>query len=112
MAKDLSKEIEKMSSDELLTLKKQVEKAIATLAERERKAAMKAVEATAKAHGFSLADLGVSGGKAKAKPTGGKNPPKFRNPDDSSQTWSGRGRRPQWVKDAEAAGKSLEDMAI
>jgi DNA-binding protein H-NS len=25
--------------------------------------------------------------------------PKFANPDDPSQVWSGRGKRPQWVKE-------------
>jgi len=41
-----------------------------------------------------------------------KNPPRFRNPANPSQTWSGRGRRPQWIKDAEANGTPLEAMAI
>jgi len=114
MAKDLSKEIEKMTRDELLKLRKQVDKAIDTLAERERKAALQAAEEAVKAHGFSLADFGIAGGKArpKGKAAGSKNPPKYRNPHDETQTWSGRGRRPQWVKDAEAAGIPLENLAI
>ena len=114
MAIDLSKEIEKMTRDELLKLRKQVDKAIETLADRERKAALQAAEEAMKAHGFSLADFGIAGGKARAKgkSAGSKNPPKYRNPEDPTQTWSGRGRRPQWVKDAEAAGVPLETLAI
>jgi len=27
------------------------------------------------------------------------NPPKYRNPDNPEQTWSGRGKRPTWVVD-------------
>ncbi len=42
----------------------------------------------------------------------GKLPPKFCNPADRSQTWSGRGRRPQWYKDALAAGKTNKDLLI
>lgn len=34
---------------------------------------------------------------------------KFR--DDAGHTWGGRGPRPQWLKDALAAGKSLDDFA-
>ena len=38
--------------------------------------------------------------------------PKYANPADTSQTWTGRGRKPQWVQAALDAGKSLEDLAI
>jgi DNA-binding protein H-NS len=38
--------------------------------------------------------------------------PKFANPDDPSQVWSGRGRRPQWVKEKLASGLALEDLSI
>jgi DNA-binding protein H-NS len=34
---------------------------------------------------------------------------KYRNPDDASQQWSGRGRQPGWVKAWIAAGKSMDD---
>ena len=36
--------------------------------------------------------------------------PKFRNPDAPSQTWSGRGRQPMWVRRLLAAGKTMEDL--
>lgn len=35
---------------------------------------------------------------------------KYRNPDDPSQTWSGRGRRPRWLSEALEAGRKLEDL--
>ena len=38
--------------------------------------------------------------------------PKYRNPDNPAQTWSGKGKRPAWVKAALAAGKSLESLEI
>jgi DNA-binding protein H-NS len=31
--------------------------------------------------------------------------PKYRNPADAGQTWSGRGRTPLWVKELQAVGK-------
>jgi DNA-binding protein H-NS len=30
---------------------------------------------------------------------GSVNPPKYRNPDNPEQTWSGHGKRPKWVVD-------------
>jgi DNA-binding protein H-NS len=35
---------------------------------------------------------------------------KFRN--DSGGTWGGRGKRPQWLRDALNAGKTLADFAV
>jgi DNA-binding protein H-NS len=37
---------------------------------------------------------------------------KYRNPSDSAQQWSGRGRKPAWVKAWIAAGKSIEDTKV
>jgi DNA-binding protein H-NS len=39
-------------------------------------------------------------------------PAKYRNPDDPSQTWSGRGKRPAWFKEALDRGLKPEDMLI
>ncbi|TFL19447.1 H-NS histone family protein [Jannaschia formosa] len=63
--------------------------------------------------GYSMADLmqGRSGGK-KAVAGAAKAPAKYRHPENPSLTWSGRGRQPGWYKEALAAGKSPEDMAI
>ena len=41
-----------------------------------------------------------------------KVPQKFCNPAHPSQTWSGRGRQPRWVKTLMASGASLEDVRI
>ena len=37
---------------------------------------------------------------------------KYRNPDDASQEWSGRGRQPNWIKAWTASGKSIDDTKI
>ena len=98
--------LDKLSKDELLKLKADVENALKTLDVRRKAEAKKAAEMAAKEHGFSLDDLfSKSGGKR-------KNPPKYQNPADPSQTWTGRGRKPNWVKDALDAGKSMSDMEI
>jgi hypothetical protein len=38
--------------------------------------------------------------------------PKYRNPDNSAETWSGRGKRPHWVEIALSQGVSLESLEI
>lgn len=57
-------------------------------------------------------------GKSQAKATKGSvktgavNPPKYRNPNDSSQTWTGKGRKPAWVVDSLNNGKALDELLI
>ena len=34
---------------------------------------------------------------------------RFRNPEQQLQTWTGRGRRPKWLKEKLASGGSLDD---
>jgi H-NS histone family len=38
--------------------------------------------------------------------------PKYQNPDNHSEKWSGRGRKPKWVEETLASGKKLDDMLI
>ncbi len=38
--------------------------------------------------------------------------PKYRNPDNPSETWAGRGLKPRWLAAALKSGKKLEDFAI
>ncbi len=105
----MSLDLNAMSRSELKQLRKDVDKALSTLEKRERKAAIAAAEEAAAKHGFSLSDLSGSAPKGKAAP---KNPPKYRNSEDATQTWSGRGRKPDWIKAAEAAGTDLSTFEI
>ena len=74
----------------------------------------RALEAQARTAGFDIYEL-FSGGRSKAPAvTGDKKAvaPKYRDPANAAQTWTGRGKQPQWVRDALAAGKTLEQLAI
>lgn len=102
------KDLEKMSLADLKALKKEVEAAIAGFGERKRNEARLALEAVAKQHGMSIED--ILGAKKKTRKA--RVAAKYRNPDNSSETWSGRGRQPGWYKAAIAAGKSPESLEI
>lgn len=97
-----------LSLAELKKLQKDVAKAIDEFKDRERKAALAAAEAAAKEHGFSLAQL-LDEKAVKPRKTVA---PKYANPENPSETWSGRGRKPRWVVAALDAGKSLDDLLI
>src|SRR5918999_3605978 len=38
--------------------------------------------------------------------------PKFRNPNQPSETWSGRGKQPRWLVAQLGSGKRIEDFKI
>ena len=38
--------------------------------------------------------------------------PKFRNPDDSSQTWTGRGKQPRWLTAQLRSGRRVDEFRI
>lgn len=106
----MAKNIDTMSLAELHAYQKEVEAAIKGYEKKRRADALAAARAAAKEHGFTLEEL--MGGKPVAAKAGPKGVAKYANPADASQTWSGRGRQPAWVKSALAAGKSLSSMAI
>jgi DNA-binding protein H-NS len=58
--------------------------------------------------------LNVKTSKTKGKP---RRPypqvfPKYQNPAEPSETWSGRGKQPRWLKSALKAGGTIEDFKI
>jgi DNA-binding protein H-NS len=75
-------------------------------------------ENRAKASGFTLSDLFGDSVEAKmpAKRSGKGQastiPPKYRNPQNSLETWTGRGRFPAWVKELKEAGGNLDACLI
>lgn len=101
-----------MTRKQLEKLKADVEKSLEKAAARDLRAAKKAAEKAAAEFGFSLGDL--AGGVVapqkpkraykKRKPTKGAGIAKYHNPKDSTQTWTGKGRQPNWFKAAMAAG--------
>ena len=101
-------DLNSFSLKELKDLQSQVARAVATFEDRARKAVAAELEELARARGFSLSELASAKGSRKKSVS----VPKYANPADKSQTWSGRGRKPRWFIDAVAAGKNPEDMAI
>ncbi|MFK7752280.1 MAG: H-NS family nucleoid-associated regulatory protein [Sedimentitalea sp.] len=100
-----------MSRKELLKLGKDVEKALVEAEGRERAEALKAAEKAAADFGFSLGELAGKPSRKNAAPKA-QSQAKYRNPENGNQTWSGRGRKPNWVHDALANGTDLATLEI
>ena len=105
----MSMNIDDLSLKELKDLQAKVSKAISTFEDRKNKNALAELEEKARAMGFSLAELTGAVNKIRRRAPA---TPKYANPADKSDTWSGRGRKPRWFAAALKAGKSPEDLSI
>lgn len=101
-------DLNELSLAELKKLHKDAAKAIESFADREKKAVRAKLEAIARENGYELAEI------LEAAPIKTRKAvvPKYVNPDDKNDTWSGRGRKPRWVVAALESGKSLSDLEI
>lgn len=87
-------QLQKMSLKDLTALHEKIQAAIEEKRVSERQEVRAKMEELARTRGFSVAELFGKGRK------GGKGAPKYRNPKNPSQTWTGRGRRPNWIIEA------------
>lgn len=124
----MSMNIEGLSAQQLSDLIARANKRKKVLAKRKPANQVKAAVAKLlKASGWSFEELYGAGGAATvarapaAKPARakgskgrslGKVAPKYRNPANPQETWTGRGRQPRWLAGETAAGKKLEDFLI
>jgi DNA-binding protein H-NS len=100
-------ELNKASLKELLTLQEQLTKLIASKRETEKQSVYEKVCSLALEYGFELDDL-----LSKKTSKKGSLQVKYRNPDNKTQTWAGKGRKPSWLIALLDAGKKLEDFAV
>jgi DNA-binding protein H-NS len=109
----LKKEADKIRSAEVKEVVGRIRKAIAhygLTAQDLFGKATAAASAPAKAPGKkrgAVARDGKAGRGAAANA-----PAVVRFKDDNGNTWVGRGKRPQWLRDALAAGKKIEEFAV
>lgn len=70
------------------------------------------IERIAAGAGLSLEDLLGMGKSRPRTPVRKTVADKYRNPRDSSQSWSGRGKRPRWLQEQLAQGGRLESFLV
>ncbi len=103
------------------TLKQEAEK----LRRKEVDGVIGRIRGAITAYNLTAEDLGFGGkakkaaGKAaapakrgKGKASAAKSPTEVKFQNDSGGTWGGRGKRPQWLRDAINSGKQLSDFAV
>lgn len=107
-------DISNLSVAELKHLTSEAEALIESKKEQELDAAYKQVLQIASEHGVSVEELMTRGGKASKSKSSTRKPvaPRYRNPDNQQETWTGRGKQPRWLAAKVAAGASLDSFLI
>lgn len=102
-----------------------IQRTIKTKEARDKKATLAKLVLVARKSGFELHELMESAVPTKTAPgttsvptrkgKGGKRgkvAPKYRNPVNESETWTGRGRQPIWVRNHIDGGGSMDEVSI
>ncbi|TZF91264.1 H-NS family nucleoid-associated regulatory protein [Cognatilysobacter lacus] len=126
MAVDLNS----MSAKELEALINQAKKRRSILSKRKPVATVRSrLEQIARAEGYSIAELfgprnagsggattsttpARTGNRKPSKMAGSKVAPKYRNPENASETWAGRGKQPRWLQAHTDKGRALDEFLI
>jgi len=105
-------DLEKLSSqelDDLIAAAGETKKRL----QRERIGEVrKKLTAIARDEGFTIEELFGEGRPRVSGSKGRPVPPKYRNPANEEQTWSGRGKRPRWFVEALDKGRKEADLLI
>ncbi|OBU86069.1 H-NS family nucleoid-associated regulatory protein [Chromobacterium subtsugae] len=101
-------DLSKLEFTALIALKADVEGEIKRREVEEKSKAKKQILELARSFGLSVEDVLSSKIAGTRKPVEAK----YRHPDDSSLTWTGRGRKPAWVQAWIDSGKAMETLAI
>ncbi len=94
------------TADELIEVKRYIDAKLATMKADKLKSLLIELEVW----GISASEL--NGHAKEVADSKSKLTAKYRNPDDHTQTWVGRGKAPKWYADKVHSGFSKEDMLI
>ena len=99
--------LKSMSIDALVGLRGKIDAVLGTKVAEERRSLETELA--------KLSRVEMAGGRSKAafgRGVRGKVAPKYRNPENPTETFAGRGLKPRWLAAALKSGKKLEDFSI
>jgi len=107
-------DLSNLSLGDLRNLQEQIKQEMKKREVQEVQKAREQILAIAQSVGVPLKDLISSSGRGNKSAGGnaGSVAVRYRNPDNASQQWTGRGRQPKWVKEWVEGGKSLDKLRV
>lgn len=101
-------DITTLSTADLRDLQSRIAVELKNRSSKERADALQKISSIMKDYDLSVEDL--QEGSAKSRKKSGPAPIKYRHPDNSELTWTGRGRKPKWIEAYLAEDKSMESL--
>lgn len=108
----MTQDLAQLTLDELSKILSEAQKALEERKISERKAVLKEIHECAASIGVTVT---INGEKSQGRDSarkGQKVAAKYRNPINASETWTGRGVKPRWLKALIDTGKRIEDFLI
>lgn len=106
-------ETQALAFDELLDRKRQLDLEIAARQDTEVESLRSKVSTVADALGVSVAELfGIKAEHTERRPKKRRDTVKFRDPENSENTWTGRGRPPKWMQERLDQGATKEQFQV
>lgn len=108
--------IKDLSLEELVALQKEIAGLIAQRQTDEKQKLAEQFKELAEKSGLQLADISwqetADKPAKKSERKKKKYHPKYRNPENPDQTWTGLGMKPRWVRALLEQGKTMDDLLI
>lgn len=105
-------DLSKLSVEELKKLTAEAEALIESKKDQEVENAYNQIIKIADSVGLSLEQLIEYGAQKRKKTTRKSVEPRYRNKNNSAETWTGRGKQPRWLVAELEKGAKLEDFLI
>ena len=105
-------QLEKLTVKELEALEIELQEAIAARKVAEKAEVKEKLAAMAEKSGFTVDELFGKPRRNAAGTVKAKVAPKYRNPQNSAETWTGRGRMPLWIKTLTDKGAKRDKFLI
>jgi DNA-binding protein H-NS len=129
IAADKLPDLTSLTEEELTALGGLIERELAGRRDQKRKDFFASMRSQAQALGVAPEELAAELGRKPARVAAERRPegrgstrnggdgratvkPKYRNPENPSQTWAGRGVKPRWMQALIAQGSTMEDFRI
>lgn len=106
----LERTLESLTVQELIVVKKLVDRLINSQQKNAKKQLQNKIQDLVKSHGLDIEMLVWKPEESAKKKK--QYPPKYQNPKNPSEVWTGLGKRPKWVVAILAEGVKLEELLI
>jgi DNA-binding protein H-NS len=101
--------VDRMSLKEINDLEAKIAKAKSAAREKAKSDLKDRIDRLVEGSGFTIAELYGFSGRGRGR---SKSAAKYANPENKTETWTGRGRKPNWLVARLKKGAKMEDFSI